>query len=140
VIAAIPLEVLDISDPAIWLSACLTVFLTVFTGTILFDVRDLQGDRFHGKETLPILLGSDRTLGWTTLLHVVVLLVLLGSGLLLQEPGSLFNAVLTPGYGWLLLNAIRRHKRITVSLWFEVLVDGMAMVPLVAALAPILFN
>ena len=138
VIAAIPLHAMNISVPAVWISACLTVFLTVFTGSILFDVRDLQGDRFHGKETLPILLGPDRTLGWTTLLHLVVMLVLLTFGMLLKDPAAMVNATLTPLYGLLLLNAIRRHKRITVSLWFEVLVDGMAMIPLLA-LVPALF-
>jgi (E)-4-hydroxy-3-methyl-but-2-enyl pyrophosphate reductase len=41
--------------------ACMT-FLLVFVRSALLDIRDIQGDRLVGKETIPIVLGTERTL------------------------------------------------------------------------------
>jgi 4-hydroxy-3-methylbut-2-enyl diphosphate reductase len=40
---------------------CMT-FLIVFSRSVLLDIQDIQGDRLVGKETIPIVLGSERTL------------------------------------------------------------------------------
>jgi 4-hydroxy-3-methylbut-2-enyl diphosphate reductase len=37
-------------------------FLIVFSRSVLLDIQDIQGDRLVGKETIPIVLGSERTL------------------------------------------------------------------------------
>ncbi|MEE8400513.1 MAG: 4-hydroxy-3-methylbut-2-enyl diphosphate reductase [Desulfobacterales bacterium] len=49
----------------------------VFVRTAFFDILDMQGDRIVGKETIPILVGEERTLALlkTILLTVLVLLV-----------------------------------------------------------------
>ncbi len=39
----------------------LLAFLLVFIRSIVYDVKDLEGDRIVGKETLPLLLGRKRT-------------------------------------------------------------------------------
>jgi 4-hydroxybenzoate polyprenyltransferase len=39
------------------------VFIKVLINTILFDVRDVEGDRLAGAETVPVLLGKQRTKG-----------------------------------------------------------------------------
>jgi len=39
-----------------------TTFLIVFLRSALLDIRDIQGDRLVGKETIPIVLGTARTL------------------------------------------------------------------------------
>jgi 4-hydroxy-3-methylbut-2-enyl diphosphate reductase len=41
--------------------SCMT-FLIVFVRSALLDIRDIQGDRLVGKETIPIVLGTKRTL------------------------------------------------------------------------------
>jgi len=41
--------------------ACMT-FLIVFLRSALLDIRDIQGDRMIGKETIPIVIGTKRTL------------------------------------------------------------------------------
>jgi (E)-4-hydroxy-3-methyl-but-2-enyl pyrophosphate reductase len=38
-----------------------TTFLIVFVRSALLDIRDIQGDRLVGKETIPIVLGTART-------------------------------------------------------------------------------
>jgi 4-hydroxy-3-methylbut-2-enyl diphosphate reductase len=38
-----------------------TTFLIVFLRSALLDIRDIQGDRLVGKETIPIVLGTART-------------------------------------------------------------------------------
>jgi (E)-4-hydroxy-3-methyl-but-2-enyl pyrophosphate reductase len=40
---------------------CMT-FLIVFLRSALLDIQDIQGDRLVGKETIPIVLGTERTL------------------------------------------------------------------------------
>jgi 4-hydroxy-3-methylbut-2-enyl diphosphate reductase len=40
--------------------ACMT-YLIVFMRSALLDIRDIQGDRIVGKETIPIVIGTKRT-------------------------------------------------------------------------------
>ena len=37
------------------------VFLVSYIRSVLFDIRDIQGDRFVGRETIPILIGKEKT-------------------------------------------------------------------------------
>lgn len=49
----------------------------VFVRTAFFDVLDMQGDRIVGKETIPILLGENRTLRLLKIMLVVNIVILL---------------------------------------------------------------
>jgi (E)-4-hydroxy-3-methyl-but-2-enyl pyrophosphate reductase len=64
--------------------ACVT-FLTVFLRSALLDIRDIQGDRLVGRETIPVVLGTRRT--WQLLVATTTIL-------------GLFFAV-APSTGWL---------------------------------------
>jgi 4-hydroxy-3-methylbut-2-enyl diphosphate reductase len=37
------------------------VFMISYVRSVLFDIRDIQGDRFVGRETIPILIGKENT-------------------------------------------------------------------------------
>jgi len=63
---------------------CMT-FLMVFLRAALLDIRDIQGDRLVGRETIPIVLGTQRT--WQLLVATTAIL-------------SLFFVV-APSVGWL---------------------------------------
>lgn len=63
---------------------CMT-FLMVFLRAALLDIRDIQGDRLVGRETIPIVLGTQRT--WQLLVATTAIL-------------SLFFVV-APSAGWL---------------------------------------
>jgi 4-hydroxy-3-methylbut-2-enyl diphosphate reductase len=60
-------------------------FLIVFLRSALLDIRDIQGDRLVGRETIPIVLGTQRT--WQLLVGTTTLL------------GLFF--VVAPSTGWL---------------------------------------
>ena len=59
------LPALSSATPVLWWQigalSCMT-FLLVFVRSALLDIRDIQGDRLVGKETIPIVLGTERTL------------------------------------------------------------------------------
>lgn len=115
----------------------MTAFMVVFTGTILFDIRDIQGDRFHGKETLPILIGTELTAKLTTLILILFMVVLTGFALSGGNTLHGLNAVGVPLYGFILLRYFAGNRKLAVSVWFELAADGMALVPLVPALLSI---
>jgi len=52
------------------------VFSIVYIKSILFDIRDIQGDRIVGRETIPMIMGIDKTK-----LYLGVLLILTSAGL-----------------------------------------------------------
>ena len=54
----------------------------VFGRTAFFDILDMQGDRIVGKETLPVLIGQDRSSLLLKVLLSVLALVLLAAGAL----------------------------------------------------------
>lgn len=56
----------------------LLVVLIMFVRSTLFDIRDVQGDRLVGRETLPVLIGKEKTkllLGGVSLLLPSLLLL-----------------------------------------------------------------
>lgn len=54
----------------------------VFVRTAFFDILDMQGDRIVGKETIPILLGENRTLRLLKIMLVINIVILLLSSAL----------------------------------------------------------
>jgi len=55
------------------------VVILVFVRSALFDIMDIQGDRIVGKETIPILIGEDKTRLVMKLMLGVLSLTLLAS-------------------------------------------------------------
>ncbi len=56
----------------------LFVFSLVYTRSLLFDIRDIQGDRLVGRETIPIIMGIEKTklyLGSLLLLMAICLFI-----------------------------------------------------------------
>ncbi len=51
----------------------------VFVRSAFFDIMDMQGDRIVGKETLPILIGADRTIRFLKYFLVLLFLSLLAA-------------------------------------------------------------
>jgi 4-hydroxy-3-methylbut-2-enyl diphosphate reductase len=64
---------------------CAAVFLwaagLVFCRTAFFDILDMQGDRIVGKETLPILIGTQRALNLLKYSLALGIVLLLAAGL-----------------------------------------------------------
>jgi 4-hydroxy-3-methylbut-2-enyl diphosphate reductase len=101
----------------------LFVFLLVYIRSVLFDIRDIQGDRIIGRETIPILIGKENTK-----IFLVILAGLSATGLLISRNMGwtsnlthfmLLSILYTCGYLYLY------HKRvISHGLSCEAVVDG----------------
>ena len=118
-------------------AAAVAMFFTfslAFTRAILIDIRDLQGDRMIGKETLPIVLGK-RTVQVTLVLLLLVLSVALAVGPPIGWTTNVSHYLLacvvyTVGYLYLY------HRRLFVAgLQCEAVVDGSFVLAGLAALA-----
>jgi 4-hydroxy-3-methylbut-2-enyl diphosphate reductase len=102
-------------------------FLLVFVRTTLLDIRDIQGDRLVGKETIPIVLGIKRTM--PLLVGAIAILALL----FIMAP---FSGWLSPlhssflvGVGYLAAVAyLITHQRVRRRFLSESLVEGVFLV------------
>jgi (E)-4-hydroxy-3-methyl-but-2-enyl pyrophosphate reductase len=124
------LPALSSAMPVLWWQigalSCMA-FLLVFVRSTLLDIRDIQGDRLVGKETIPIVLGIKRTMqllvGATAILGLLFIVAPLGGGL------SLLHANFLWGVGYLAAVAyLITHQRIARRFLSESLVDGTFLV------------
>jgi 4-hydroxybenzoate polyprenyltransferase len=113
--------------------AVLWVFFFVrgFINTVVFDMRDEQGDRRHGIRTLPVALGPERT---RRLLHglnlALGIFLLLAPALGLAPPAFSLLAVGTPLATWYLNRTAQEgsmHFLCDVVVDGEVYVAGLAL-------------
>jgi 4-hydroxybenzoate polyprenyltransferase len=124
------LPALSSATPILWWQigalSCMA-FLLVCVRSTLLDIRDIQGDRLVGKETIPIVLGTERTLqllvgaaGTLAMLFIVAPL----SGWL-----SPLHASFLLGVAYLAVAAyLITHQRIARRFLSESLVDGAFLV------------
>ena len=99
------------------------IFLKVFINTVLFDVRDIEGDKKAGARTIPIFLGREKTRN---------LLLLLNSTLIIWIGFSFFAGLFYPYHivlvvsllyaYWYILRFTRANAE--TSKLEELLVDG----------------
>lgn len=88
------------------------IFLMILVNTILFDIRDIKGDAASGVRTIPVLLGSSRTL--------CILAVL---------DGLLF--VLSPEIAFLGIVILWYFRRERPSIQYDYFVDGWVLASIV---------
>jgi 4-hydroxy-3-methylbut-2-enyl diphosphate reductase len=104
----------------------LLVVLIMFVRSTLFDIRDIQGDRLVGRETLPVLIGKDKTkllLGGVSVF--LALLLLLASLRNWLPPGSCCYLGLV---AYMVLYLYLYHKRVLFQgLGHELVVDSQLM-------------
>jgi 4-hydroxybenzoate polyprenyltransferase len=60
-------------DGAAW--QYMLIFLLTFVDTVIFDIRDIIGDRAAGVRTIPVLLGTSRTLAMLAAACLVLALI-----------------------------------------------------------------
>jgi len=95
---------------------------SVFIRTALSDLLDIQGDRIVGRETIPILIGSSRTLQLLNTLVLCIMCVLILSYWYGWVTGAALSLTVNVLLLWILLTVY--HKRHPVDrLFFEALVD-----------------
>lgn len=96
------------------------VVILVFVRSALFDIMDIQGDKIVGKETIPIIIGENKTKFVLKFSLGLLSLILLSSSLLGMIPslGYLLLACAIYAYGYLFI-----YERKIVS--HGVLLEGM---------------
>jgi (E)-4-hydroxy-3-methyl-but-2-enyl pyrophosphate reductase len=80
----------------------------VFVRTAFFDILDVQGDRIVGKETIPILLGAQRTFTLLKRLLVFILVLLTTAGALGFLKPAVYAMAICPA---LLFLVVSRYQR-----------------------------
>lgn len=92
------------------------MFVKTFVDTVLYDMRDVEGDRLNGVRTIPVILGRRRTTAVLLAFNSTLLLTLL----FMHEYVRLFAALLIIyGYGYIIYF---REEINPISL--DVLVEG----------------
>jgi (E)-4-hydroxy-3-methyl-but-2-enyl pyrophosphate reductase len=118
--------------------SCMT-FLIVFVRSALLDIRDIQGDRLIGRETIPIVLGTERSLqllvGATAILAVLFVAAPL-SGWLRPIHASFLLGVAYLAAG----ESVITRQRIVRRFLSEALVDGIFFVFATIALVTMLIG
>ena len=114
------------------------VILLVFIRSILLDVRDLEGDICLGKETLPILLGSERSQYLIRMMLVMIfLVVVLGRAMGIFPGLSLWLLLLLP---YLSLHYfLSRRQVLYQSLLYDAFLEGQFILAGLVTLTWMLF-
>jgi 4-hydroxy-3-methylbut-2-enyl diphosphate reductase len=114
------------TGPPLWITAAicfLHVFTLVAVRSVVFDLRDIQSDQIVGRETIPILIGKERTrvlLAALTGLLAAAMLIGVRWGAL---TGAGYLMLLPLAYTWGYLYLYHR-RAILDGLAFEAIVDG----------------
>jgi 4-hydroxy-3-methylbut-2-enyl diphosphate reductase len=106
------------------LFAWLVVFNMVFVRSAIFDILDIQGDRLVGEETIPIVIGENRTNRLLVWLVAALSLLLLAASALELATGFSLVLLFVCAYIGFYLFVHRRELIRPGSLRFEALVEG----------------
>ncbi|MBW2085460.1 MAG: 4-hydroxy-3-methylbut-2-enyl diphosphate reductase [Deltaproteobacteria bacterium] len=99
------------------------IFLLVFIRSSLGGIFDIQGDRIVGQETIPIIVGEERTLSLLTVTNGLLIVVLVGGWLLEFMPSLALFLLALPAYAAFYL-ALYQRERLVIGTFFEALVDA----------------
>ncbi len=108
-LVTILIPALHLANPESWIVFMVVYFMFIktFIDTVLYDVRDVKGDRENGVRTIPVLIGPKKT--------VVVLLALNSSlffGLIFVDDDALrllMTALIIYGYAYILYFKEKRN-------------------------------
>ncbi len=119
----------------------LWMFFLAYIRSVIFDLRDIEGDRIMGRETLVTILGERRTRRGITLGLILSFAVILAAGFLVFFPLHIVRDAhvirflfQTPTllYTWLFMNFSRRLTSHHPAL-FSLVADGQFLVAAVGA-------
>ncbi len=108
--------------------AFLFVFIIVFIRFLIFDVKDIEGDRLVGNETLPLILGKTAT-GWLLVGSFAALTLLIAAYALSGRQSPHFAALgATAAYS--AMCAFFHFKKASLSrgIRFELIVDAQFII------------
>jgi len=100
------------------------LFIKCFMDTVVFDIRDIEGDRISGVKTLPVVLGIKRTrnvlLAVNSFLLIWVLVCYLMGIFIPYLPIAIFSTI----YGYWYISVFFREENKKGKYDYDYLVDG----------------
>ncbi|MCQ8903574.1 MAG: UbiA family prenyltransferase [Methanothrix sp.] len=115
-VVTVLIPVLDGGYSSPWILVLYFIFIKTFIDTVLYDIRDLAGDRLSGVRTMPVILGEMPTVLLLLILNTTILPV----SLLLPGDGRAIALALTL-YGYAYIAYLRRRRNPVV---LDLLVEG----------------
>ena len=106
----------------------------VYIRSGLFDILDIQGDMIVGKETLPILIGEEKTALLLKALSLGAMVLLMIAVLLGLFPFWGFWLLISLGYLLLLLIIYERKWVLAGSIYFDALIESSFILAGITAL------
>jgi 4-hydroxybenzoate polyprenyltransferase len=125
--ALLPVYVSGASPDLVTLAVILFFFSLVFINTVLFDIRDLEGDRAAGVSTIPVLLGIPRTKTLLTLVNVIFGIAVL-SILLLSHISPVYICLIVIGMIYAQAYILLYQNVSTGNLRCDIIADGQFIV------------
>jgi (E)-4-hydroxy-3-methyl-but-2-enyl pyrophosphate reductase len=108
------LPAVDTRSSPVWMTAAfLYAAGLVFSRTAFFDIMAIQGDRIAGRETLPILLGEEKSFVLIRWVLTAVVILLAGAWLLGLALSITFLLALVPGLMLVLIFFFEKEKRLS---------------------------
>jgi 4-hydroxybenzoate polyprenyltransferase len=99
------------------------IFIKCFINTIIFDIRDIEGDSINNVRTIPVHLGSKKTKVLILILNSTLIFWLIFTYSLGFFRRDLFVLIFAVSYGyWYILHFCKEGIKIGKS--FDLLVDG----------------
>lgn len=121
-----------------WIVALL-FFILVFVNTVVFDIRDIKGDRNSGVKTIPVILGAETTVLALSCLNTGAGIFILISGYELFNPLQIAFLLFCIIYAQLYLLVFRNRK--ADKIMTEILIDGQfILLSGVLAVFPIIYG
>ncbi len=107
-------------------------FVLAFTRSLLFSIKDFEGDRMIGRETVPIIIGLENTKKLiTSLISILTLTLLLSAGFGLISPLG-YWLILPLGYIFI-LTYLHYNKVLSPGVGWEIIVDGTFLLSIAIA-------
>jgi 4-hydroxybenzoate polyprenyltransferase len=125
--ALLPVYISGASPGLVTLSVILFFFSLVFINTVLFDIRDLEGDRAAGVRTIPVLLGISRTKTLLTLVNIIFGISVL-SLLLLSHISPVYICLIVIGMIYAQAYILLYQNVSTGNLRCDIIADGQFIV------------
>jgi 4-hydroxybenzoate polyprenyltransferase len=92
------------------------ILIKLYINTVLYDIRDIEGDRENGVRTLPVLIGPRKTVGILLALNCVNLMWILSANCSIRP-----IAIALSLYGYLYVIYFRKRRNFMIM---DLFVDG----------------
>lgn len=107
------------------------IFFTALIRSLIFDIRDMNRDKIFGKETLPILIGKDRTKRLIIILSIILYGILTFSIITINQ--RLFFLYIPICY-IILCMFLYKKRIISKGIFFDFLIETIFVVVFIASM------